>query len=136
MSRVVHFEIHATEPQKVKAFYAALFGWTFTEYMPGFYWLITTGPDGTPGINGALLQRRPGQTGDRVNGYVCIITSLFGYSRSLLGMIQNWPQIRRAMVEAEVRAGGRYPWWFRAIRVTLILAMIGLVAVIIWRKFG
>ena len=60
---------------------------------------------------------------------------LFGTMRSLVATIQNWPQIRRAMVEAEAKAGGRYPFWFRAIRVTLVLAMIGLAAVLVWRKF-
>jgi hypothetical protein len=57
-------------------------------------------------------------------------------SRRLIGTIQNWPQIRRAMVEAEVRSGGRYPFWFRAVRVTLILALIGLLLLLVWRKLG
>lgn len=29
MDSLVHFEIHATEPEKLKEFYGALFGWTF-----------------------------------------------------------------------------------------------------------
>jgi type VI protein secretion system component VasF len=56
--------------------------------------------------------------------------------RHLIGTIQNWPQIRRAMVEAEVRAGGRYPLWFRLGRMFLILAMIGLMVLLVWRKFA
>jgi len=60
---------------------------------------------------------------------------LLGYMRSLVSTIQNWPQTRRAMVEAEARAGGRYPLWFRAIRVSLVLAAVGLAAVLIWRRF-
>lgn len=62
--------------------------------------------------------------------------ALFDHVRSLVSTIQNWPQIRRAMVEAEAKAGGRYPWWFRAIRVTLVLTMIGLCAFLVWRKFS
>ena len=61
---------------------------------------------------------------------------LLGHLLSVVSTIQNWPQIRRAMVEAEVRAGGRYPFWFRAIRVTLVLAMVGLMAILIWRRLG
>ncbi len=57
-------------------------------------------------------------------------------ARHLIGSIQNWPQIRRAMVEAEVRSGGRYPFWFRAARVTLIIALIGLLLLLLWRKLG
>jgi hypothetical protein len=61
-------------------------------------------------------------------------TGMLAYGRQFVGMIQNWPQIRRAMVEAEVRAGGRYPLWFRAIRVFLVLAMICLAILLVWRK--
>ena len=58
MSRVMHFEIHATKPQALIDFYSALFGWTFRKFDPMEYWTITTGPDGTPGINGGLVPRR------------------------------------------------------------------------------
>ena len=58
-NRPVHFEIHASEPEKSIAFYRELFGWTFQKYpIPGDYWGIITGADGTPGINGGLLPRR------------------------------------------------------------------------------
>lgn len=74
MSRVTHFEIHASQPQPLIDFYTALMGWTFQKWPgPADYWLITTGPDAQPGINGGLVQRR----GDRptemqaVNAYVC-----------------------------------------------------------------
>lgn len=62
--------------------------------------------------------------------------ALLDYARRLIGIIQNWPQIRRSMVEAEARAGGRYPLWFRAVRVLLIVALIGLLALLLWRRFG
>lgn len=59
MSRVVHFEIHATEPAALIAFYESLFGWSFKRFMPEVeYWSITTGPDDQPGINGGLVKRR------------------------------------------------------------------------------
>ena len=54
--------------------------------------------------------------------------------RRLRDMVQNWPQIRRDMTEAEVRAGGRYPVWFRAARVILIMALIALALLLVWRK--
>jgi predicted enzyme related to lactoylglutathione lyase len=57
MSRAVHFEIHATQPQTLIDFYTNLFGWTFSKYPVGEYWLINTGPDSQPGINGGLLPR-------------------------------------------------------------------------------
>ena len=58
-NRPVHFEIHASEPEKSIAFYKALFGWRFDKYpMPFDYWGVITGEDGERGINGGLLPRR------------------------------------------------------------------------------
>ncbi|WP_421759874.1 hypothetical protein [Devosia sp.] len=62
--------------------------------------------------------------------------TMFDAMRHLISTIENWPQIRRAMVDAEARTPrGRYPFWFRAIRVVLILALVGLLVLVLWRKF-
>ena len=59
MPRPVHFEIPADNPDRAIAFYQAVFGWTFQKWEgPVPYWLITTGPNTEPGINGGLLPRR------------------------------------------------------------------------------
>jgi predicted enzyme related to lactoylglutathione lyase len=58
MSRPVHFEIHATDPLALSAFYTKLFGWSFNKWAGGDYWMISTGPDERPGINGGMVQRR------------------------------------------------------------------------------
>jgi predicted enzyme related to lactoylglutathione lyase len=77
MPRVVHFEIHAEDPDRVVGFYAELFGWRFDKWAgPVDYWLVTTGPDGQPGINGGLIRRqgpRPVAAGQPVNAYVCTV---------------------------------------------------------------
>ena len=76
MSRPIHFEIHAGEPQRVIAFYQRLFGWTFNRWEgPMEYWLVTTGPDGQPGINGGLMKRQGGRPddGQAVNAFVCTV---------------------------------------------------------------
>lgn len=80
MSRVIHFEIQASEPQALVDFYTALLGWSFTKWEGADYWLITTGPDDQPGINGGLLPR-PAEAplaGQPVNSFVCTaqVTSL------------------------------------------------------------
>ena len=56
MSRVVHFEIMAKTPQEAVDFYSKVLGWKFQKWdNPGMdYWLITTGNDSVPGINGGL----------------------------------------------------------------------------------
>ncbi|SFR71598.1 hypothetical protein SAMN05428970_1211 [Agromyces sp. CF514] len=64
-SLVVHFEIHASEPQRLIDFYSELLGWQFTQFGDVPYWSIDTGEGaignvaGEPGlgINGGLTQR-------------------------------------------------------------------------------
>ena len=74
MSRVIHFEIHAENPQRAVNFYQNLFGWEFTKWQgPQPYWLIKTGPDSQPGINGGLLQRHGPVDGQAVIAFVCTV---------------------------------------------------------------
>ena len=62
---VVHFEIHASEPQRLIDFYTELLGWRFTQFGDVRYWTIETGEGaignvaGTAGhgINGGLNER-------------------------------------------------------------------------------
>jgi hypothetical protein len=59
MPRPIHFEIPAESPEKIIAFYQTVFGWTVQKWdgpMP--YWMVTTGPEGEPGINGGILPKR------------------------------------------------------------------------------
>jgi uncharacterized protein len=58
MSRVIHFEIPANDPERAANFYKKAFGWKIERWPgPMDYWLVTTGTDGTPGINGGLLRK-------------------------------------------------------------------------------
>lgn len=55
MPRVQHFEISANEPEKVAAFYEKVFGWKVTKWEgPVEYWLVDTGDESEPGINGGI----------------------------------------------------------------------------------
>ena len=59
MSRVIHFEIPAAEPARAAAFYKNAFGWSIEKWPgPTEYWMVTTGADGAPGINGGLLKKQ------------------------------------------------------------------------------
>jgi predicted enzyme related to lactoylglutathione lyase len=62
MSRVIHFELPADNPERAAEFYKKVFGWNFQKWEgPQEYWLVSTGPDNKPGINGGLLRReQPG----------------------------------------------------------------------------
>jgi predicted enzyme related to lactoylglutathione lyase len=63
MSRVVHFEIPADDPDRAIGFYQNVFGWQMNKWDgPQPYWLVTTGDEKQPGINGGLMKRmHPGQ---------------------------------------------------------------------------
>ena len=74
MPRVVHFEIHAADPDRTVNFYKTLFGWDFQKWEgPMEYWLITTGPNDQPGINGGLVRRQGEIDGQAVIAYVCTV---------------------------------------------------------------
>jgi len=76
MARVMHFEVHASDPDRLIAFYTDLFGWSFAKWDgPMDYWLITTGPNDQPGINGGLVRRHgPAPTGMQPStAFICTI---------------------------------------------------------------
>lgn len=56
-NRIVHFEIPSDDPPKAVRFYTEVFGWRFDNWGNEQYWLATTGDEGEPGINGAILRR-------------------------------------------------------------------------------
>jgi hypothetical protein len=69
MSRPVHFEILADDPQRAVRFYETALGWKINQMVDADrtqggipYWLADTG-EGDTGINGAIKEREPaGQT--------------------------------------------------------------------------
>jgi uncharacterized protein len=62
MPRVVHFEIPADDPERAIEFYRKVFGWKIDKWEGPFdYWLVTTGEEGEPGINGAIMSREMGE---------------------------------------------------------------------------
>jgi uncharacterized protein len=74
MPRVIHFEIHAEQPERAIRFYTELFGWQFTQWNGGVpYWLISTGPKEQQGIDGGLVSRRGPVDGEAVLAYVCTV---------------------------------------------------------------
>lgn len=90
-SLVVHFEIHASEPQRLIDFYSELLGWRFERYGDWQYWSISTGqgsagtgstgqgsagarPPGA-GIDGGLAQREgpAPDAGAPINGSTIVV---------------------------------------------------------------
>ena len=60
MPRPVHFEFQADNPERAAKFYTDIFGWEFTKWEgPMEYWMIKTGKEGEPGIDGGMLKNPP-----------------------------------------------------------------------------
>lgn len=75
MTRVVHFEIHADNPERAIRFYQSVFEWEFIPF-PGTdeYWFIKTGESGQTGIDGGLVRRRGPVDGTAIIAYVCTVS--------------------------------------------------------------
>jgi predicted enzyme related to lactoylglutathione lyase len=61
---IIHFEIPAVDAEKLKQFYAGLFGWNIEKYPgPMEYWMIQTVPVDEkgmllrPGVNGGMVKK-------------------------------------------------------------------------------
>ncbi len=55
MPRLVHFEMNVKDVHKTIAFYESVFCWKFEKWDgPMDYWLIMTGDESEPGIDGGL----------------------------------------------------------------------------------
>jgi hypothetical protein len=58
MSRVVHFDLSADDPQRAAEFYRKVFGWPVEKWAgPSDYWVMTTGDAQAPGITCGIASR-------------------------------------------------------------------------------
>jgi uncharacterized protein len=59
LPKVIHFEIPADDLERAVNFYRKVFGWIIDKYGGGAmnYWLVTTGDNQEPGINGAIAEK-------------------------------------------------------------------------------
>ncbi|PIQ78609.1 glyoxalase [Candidatus Peregrinibacteria bacterium CG11_big_fil_rev_8_21_14_0_20_46_8] len=78
-NRVVHFEIHAANTEKIAKFYSDVFQWEIKKWEnPNMeYWMIMTAPEGSkePGINGGIVGRQGAapKGGEPVTSFVSTI---------------------------------------------------------------
>jgi predicted enzyme related to lactoylglutathione lyase len=92
MNRISHFEIHASEPEKLAKFYTDVFGWEITKWENNQnmdYWMVATGKADEPGgINGGLVRRSGtrGTDGQSPNAFVCtiVVDDYDGYHEKIL----------------------------------------------------
>jgi predicted enzyme related to lactoylglutathione lyase len=139
MQRVIHFEIYTDDPEAVQPFYEEVFGWRFEKFEGGpfEYWVVRTGNDKDPGINGGLTSPREGQHPGTINtiavpsldrsikkieesgGKICVPkmqipnVGWLAYAEdpagNIFGVIQPAPQVKRTngKVRREVAASFR-----------------------------
>ncbi|NSW54888.1 MAG: VOC family protein [Armatimonadetes bacterium] len=62
MPRPVHFHIPADKPEALAQFYSDALGWTVTTWGGGDYWIVQTGPEDEPGIDGGIGGKFEGDT--------------------------------------------------------------------------
>jgi hypothetical protein len=95
-NRVVHFEVQADDVDRAKKFYEKTFGWKIEQMMKADdkggmdYWGLTTGPKGTPGINGGLYKR---PSDEKIYTYDCTIT-VSDIDKAIADVKKNGGQIR------------------------------------------
>lgn len=58
MSRVIHFDLSADNPERAADFYRSVFKWQVNKWEgPEDYWLIQTGTEEEPGVTGGVAGR-------------------------------------------------------------------------------
>ena len=68
-SNLASFAIHVDDVDRARKFYEAVFGWTFEPWGPPGFYLIHTGDDASPGIQGLMHTRQVPRTGTGLNGF-------------------------------------------------------------------
>jgi predicted enzyme related to lactoylglutathione lyase len=67
-NNLASFAIHVDDVDRARAFYEAVFGWEFEPWGPPGFYLIHTGDDASPGIQGLMHRRPEPRTGTGLNG--------------------------------------------------------------------
>jgi predicted enzyme related to lactoylglutathione lyase len=68
-NNLASFAIHVDDVDRARAFYEAVFGWEFEPWGPPGFYLIRTGDDEAPGIQGLMHQRMAPRAGTGLNGF-------------------------------------------------------------------
>jgi predicted enzyme related to lactoylglutathione lyase len=67
-NNLASFAIHVDDTARARAFYEAVFDWQFEPWGPPGFYLIHTGDDASPGVQGLMHERGEPRTGTGLNG--------------------------------------------------------------------
>ncbi len=70
---LAHFAVNADDVDRARAFYAAVFGWTFAPWGPPGFYSVRTADGAAPGLIGALQPRRELLPGVPQHGFECTV---------------------------------------------------------------
>jgi len=68
-NNLASFAIHVDDVDRARLFYEGVFGWEFEPWGPPGFYLIHTGDEKCPGIQGLMHQRAEPPTGTGLNGF-------------------------------------------------------------------
>jgi predicted enzyme related to lactoylglutathione lyase len=68
------FAIHADDVTRARRFYEAVFGWRFEPWGPPDFYLIHTGDEKSPGVQGLMHKRQQPKGNGGPNCFECTIT--------------------------------------------------------------
>jgi uncharacterized protein len=68
-SNLASFAIHVDDVDRARAFYEAVFEWSFEPWGPPGFYLIHTGDEASPGVQGLMHKRLVPRSGEGLNGF-------------------------------------------------------------------
>jgi predicted enzyme related to lactoylglutathione lyase len=72
-NNLASFAIHADDVQRCRRFYEAVFGWRFEPWGPPDFYLVHTGDEQKPGVQGLLHKRQAPRAAGGPNCFECTI---------------------------------------------------------------
>ena len=72
-NNIASFAIHVNDVQRARRFYEAVFGWRFEPWGPPDFYLIHTGDDASPGVQGLMHKRRDPAGSGGPNCFQCTV---------------------------------------------------------------
>jgi predicted enzyme related to lactoylglutathione lyase len=68
-NNLASFAIHVDDVDRARTFYEAVFDWTFEPWGPPGFYLIHTGDEASPGVQGLMHKRLTPRSGEGLNGF-------------------------------------------------------------------
>lgn len=70
-ANLASFAVHVDDTDRAAAFYEKVFGWVFEPWGPPGFYLIYTGDEASPGVQGLMHKRHEPRSGSGLNGLEC-----------------------------------------------------------------